>query len=213
MQLQKRRIIQQQQNLNGEKFMEPNSPTEKSAQLKILEAQIRECFGRVVYAHKTQEKCADIVLVIHKRLKLALIIISAVVTTSLLIKLFGDNEWALVVGVILSTILFGLNTYMKDFDLGEIAQKHTNAANELWDIRETYLSLLTDIKAEQLSVNQIINQRDELQRRLHNIYSGSPRTNSKAYQQASKALKINEELTFSDQEIDAFLPNELRKTK
>lgn len=192
--------------------MEQNSPVEKSTQMDILESQIRECFGRVVYSHKTQEKCADIVLRLHKKLKLSLIILSAVVTTSLLIKLFGDNQWALMVGVILSTILFGLNTYMKDYDLGEISQKHTNAANELWDIRESYLSLLTDIRANQLSVNQIINQRDALQKRLYNIYSGSPRTNFKAYKEASKALKVNEELTFSDKEIDAFLPKELRKT-
>jgi len=192
--------------------MEQNTLLEKIAQMKILESQIRECFGRVVYSHKTQEKCADIVLTLHKRLKLFLIIISAFVTTSLLIKLFGDQEWALMVGVILSTILFGLNTYMKDYDLGEIAQKHTNAANELWDIRETYLSLLTDIKVDQLSINQIISQRDELQKRLFNIYSGSPRTNFKAYKEASQALKVNEELTFSDKEIDAFLPKELRRT-
>lgn len=193
--------------------MEQNSQAEKKANIEVLEAQIRECFGRVVYSHKTQEKCADIVFKIHKRLKLILIIVSAVVTTSLLIKLFGDKqEWALMLGVILSTLLFGLNTYMKDFDLGEIAQKHTNAANDLWDIRETYLSLLTDIRANQLSINQITNQRDELQKRLSGVYSGSPRTNYKAYKEASKALKVNEELTFSDKEIDAFLPKELRKT-
>lgn len=189
-----------------------NSQADKTQQVEIMEAQIRECFGRVVYSHKTQEKCADIVFKLHKRLKMTLIIISAIVTTSLLIKIFGDNEWALIVGVILSTTLFGLNTYMKDFDLGEIAQKHTSAANELWDIRETYLSLLTDIKTEILSINQITNQRDELQKRLLNIYNGSPRTNYKAYKDASKALKINEELTFSDKEIDAFLPKELRRT-
>lgn len=193
--------------------MEQNSQAEKTNQQEILEAQIRECFGRVVYSHKTQEKCTDIVLKIHRRLKLSLIIISAIVTTSLLIKLFGDNQWALFVGVILSTSLFGLNTYMKDFDLGEIAQKHANAANELWDIRETYLSLLTDIKTNQLSINQIIGLRDVLQKRLFNIYSGSPRTNFKAYKEARKALKVNEELTFSDQEIDVFLPKELRKIK
>ena len=193
--------------------MEQNSQAEKKASIEVLEGQIRECFGRVVYSHKTQEKCADIVFKIHKKLKLILIIISAVVTTSLLIKLFGDKqEWALMLGVILSTLLFGLNTYMKDFDLGEIAQKHTNAANDLWDIRETYLSLLTDIRADQLSINQIINQRDELQKRLSGIYSGSPRTNYKAYKEASKDLKVNEELTFSEKEIDAFLPKELRKT-
>lgn len=190
--------------------METNSQVNKS-EIEILEAQIRECFGRVVYSHKTQEKCADIVLELHKKLKLGLIIISAIVTTSLLIKLFGDQEWALMLGVILSTILFGLNTYTKDYDLGEIAQKHTNAANELWDIRETYLSLLTDIRANQLSIKEIISVRDELQKRLHNIYTGSPRTNYKAYQAASKALKVNEELTFSDEEIDVFLPKELRK--
>src|SRR5690606_23929620 len=115
--------------------------------------------------------------------------------------------------IFLSVILFALNTYMKDYDLGEITQKHTNAANELWDIRETYFSMLTDIKTENLSINQIINQRDELQKRLLNIYSGSPRTNSKAYKAASKALKVNEELTFSDAEIDAFLPKELRRTQ
>lgn len=192
--------------------MEQNSQAEISAQTNIIEAQIRECFGRVVYSHKTQEKCADIVLNIHKRLKLTLIIISAIITTSLLLKLFGDKEWALMIGVILSTLLFGLNTYMKDFDLGEIAQKHTNAANELWDIRESYLSLLIDIKANQLSMGQIITQRDNLQKRLSNVYSGSPRTNNKAYREASKALKVNEELTFSDREIDSFLPKELHKT-
>ena len=192
--------------------MEQDSQFDNINQIEIIEAQIRECFGRVVYTHKTQEKCADIILARHKRIKLSLIIISAVVTTSLLVILFGDQDWALMIGVILSTVLFGLNTYTKDYDLGEISQKHTNAANELWDIRETYLSLLTDIRTNQLSINQINNRRDELQKRLFNIYSGSPRTNYKAYQYATKALKDNEELTFSNKEINAFLPKELHKT-
>ena len=26
----------------------------------VLEAQVREVFGRVVYSHKTHEKCADL---------------------------------------------------------------------------------------------------------------------------------------------------------
>lgn len=192
--------------------MEQNSQVDRRKQIEILESQIRECFGRVIYSHKTQEKCADIVHTLHRNLKLAQIIISAIVTTSLLLKIFGGQDIGLFIGAVLSTILFGLNTYMKDYDLGEIAQKHTTAANELWNSRETYLSLLTDIKADSLSVNQIINQRDELQKRLANIYSGAPRTNSRAYAEASKGLKISEELTFSEKEIDAFLPKELRKT-
>lgn len=200
------------QNQNGEKYMEQDSQIKQGIQkVEILVSQIRECFGRVVYSHKTQEKCADITLKLHKNLKLIQIIISALITTSLLVKIFGDNEIALFIGAILSTILFGLSMYMKDYDLGEITQKHTNAANELWDIRESYLSLLVDIKSNILSLNQIIIKRDELQERLLNVYSGSPRTINKAYKEASKALKINEELTFSDKEIDTFLPVDLRK--
>jgi hypothetical protein len=101
---------------------------------------------------------------------------------------------------------------MKDYDLGEIMQKHANAATELWNIRESYLSLLVDIKSKVVSIDQIITKRDDLQNKLLNIYSGSPRTYSKAYKEASSALKLNEELTFSDEEIDVFLPLELRKT-
>ena len=31
-------------------------------ELSILEGQLRECYGRTVYSHKTHEKCADILL-------------------------------------------------------------------------------------------------------------------------------------------------------
>jgi hypothetical protein len=47
---------------------------------------------------------------------------------------------------------------------------------------------------------------------LHNIYQGAPRSISGAYDKATKALKSHEELTFSDEEIDMFLPKELRKS-
>ena len=55
-------------------------------------------------------------------------------------------------------------------------------------------------------------QRDDLLEQLHAVYSGSPSTTFKAYKNAQEALKIREDLTFSDAEIDAFLPAELRRT-
>jgi hypothetical protein len=74
------------------------------------------------------------------------------------------------------------------------------------------LSLLTDIKAETVSIENIIVRRDRLQSELHSIYQGASRSISGAYDKAGKALKSNEELTFSDEEIDMFLPKELRKS-
>ena len=191
--------------------MEQNSQIEIDSQYALLESQIRECFGRVVYSHKTHEKCADISLSRHKLIKIAQIILSAIVTTSLLVKIFGDQQWALMVGVALSTILFGLNTYIKDFDLGEISQKHSNTASELWNIRESYLSLITDIKIRSIKIDDAMQIRDSLQSKLASVYTGSPRTIFRAYRMASAALKINEELTFSDEELNKFLPEDLRK--
>jgi len=185
--------------------MEPNS------QLKILEAQIRECFGRAVWTHKTQEKCADIILRKHNSVKIWQIILSALTTTGVLATVFGKVQWVGIATAALSAILFAINTFVKGYDLGEIAQKHADAACDLWDIREKYLSLLTDIRAQRATVDEICQQRDALQEKLYSSYKGAPRTTSKAYKQASKALKVNEELTFSDAEIDNFLPKELRK--
>lgn len=45
------------------------------------------------------------------------------------------------------------------------------------------------------------------------VYSGVPSTNYKAYKKAQEALKQHEEMTFSNDEIDDFLPTELRRDK
>ncbi len=97
--------------------------------------------------------------------------------------------------------------------MGEIAQKHRNTANDLWSVRESYLSLLTDIPSSCIEFEDIRKRRDELQKELASIYQGSPATNSPAYKQSQEALQVNEELTFSDDEIDKLLPKSLRKTK
>ncbi|GAA0894122.1 SLATT domain-containing protein [Fulvivirga kasyanovii] len=184
---------------------------EQNSQVEVFDSQIRELYGRVVWSHKTQEKCADIIWERHKAIKITQIVLSATTTTGILVAVFGENYWVGLISAILSALLFGLNTYTKDYDLGEIAQKHSTAANNLWNIRESYLSLLTDMAAQKLSVEQIRNKRDELQDDLFNIYKGSPRTISKAYQEATKALNVNEELTFSKKELNQLLPESLRK--
>lgn len=178
-----------------------------------FEAQIRECYGRVCWSHKIQEKCADILNNRLKAIKLIQIIITAIITTGILVSVFGGSKEIGIFSAALSVLLFGLNTYTKDYDLGELAQKHTHSAVSLWDIREKYLSLLTDLKSDILSNVEAREIRDELQNQLSNIYKGAPRTITKAYDGATKALKKNEELTFSNEEIDLLLPEELRKNK
>lgn len=184
---------------------------EQNSNMEVLEGQIRELFGRVVWSHKTQEKCADILNSRNHCIKIIQIVLSALTTTGILITTFGHQMWVGIISAIVSTLLLVLNSYVKNYNLGQIAQKHSDAAIKLWDIREKYLSLLADMKANALTEHEARNKRDALQKELFIIYKGAERTISKAYDEASKALKVNEELTFSVEEIDRLLPKELRK--
>ena len=110
---------------------------------------------------------------------------------------------------LISLALLILNTYTKNFNLIETAQEHKVASDLLWKIREEYVSLLTDF--ELLDANEIMSKRDQLQERTAEVYSNSPGTDAKSYKAAQKALKTEEEQTFSEQEIDIMLPNSIRR--
>lgn len=186
----------------------PTDPTELAA----LEAQVRECFGRVIYTHKTHSKMADRAAKTLKRLKLAQIALSSF-TASGAISIIFSNDFPLklaTAGVSLATV--ALTAYMKGFDPGAVAQRHRDTAADIWPIRESYLSLLTDIVGGADDISFFRQRRDELQTALAAIYKGAPDTDGKAYNDAQIALKQNEEYTFSDAEIDVFLPTQLRKS-
>ena len=179
----------------------------------IIEGQLRECYGRVVYSHKTHEKCTDMLLSKLSTVKLIQIILSALTAGSVVTTLFGSGNIGTAVGLVCSTILLGINAYTKDYDLGEVAQKHKQAANELWLIREQYTSLITDLHIGKRALEDMMLERDRLAIALHAIYAGSPSTTSAAYKKAQIALQFNDEMTFSEKEIDLFLPKELRRNK
>lgn len=203
-----------QQNKNGGKSSEPHSPNNCSPESKqVLEGQLRECFGRVVYSHKTHEKQADLLVTRLSRIKLGHIILSAIIAGSFLVRLFGLGEIGSIIGAVVSAVLLGLTLYSKDSNLAELAQKHKHAASELWLIREKYQSLITDLAVGGKRLEVIQAGRDKLMVDLNSVYFNAPPTSSKAYAKAQKALKQNEEMTFSDEEIDDLLPDDLKRGK
>ena len=192
--------------------MEPHSQIDDSPESKqVLEGQLRESYGRVVYSHKTHEKCSDLLVKRLARIKLGQIILSAVITGSFIFRFFSSAEIGSILGVAFSAILLCLTLYIKDYNLGELAQKHKQAANDIWLIREKYLSLITDLAIGNKTLEALQKERNALIKELHSVYSGAPSTNFQAYREAQKALKQSEDMTFSDEEIDVFLPKELKK--
>ncbi len=147
-------------------------------------------------------------------IKIAQIGLSAITTGGLLTAILGDPKFTYgitAVSTFFSTVLLVLTAYMKDVDPGQQAEKHKKTASELWDIRESYLSILSDLYDGNLDIAASREKRDQLQARLATVYATAPRTNLKAYGIASDGLKTREEMTFSDEEIDMFLPATLRR--
>lgn len=177
----------------------------------LLEEQVRECYGRVVYTHKTQEKRADILLARLGWIKFAQISLSIITTGGFLFAFFGYSSVTAIIGGVCSTVLLFINTYTKDHDLGQIAEKHRRAAADIWIIRERYLTLITEVRIGNKPHEEISAQHEALLVQLHSIYAGAPSTNYKAYEQAQTALQEKEEMTFSSKEIDDLLPENLRK--
>jgi hypothetical protein len=149
-----------------------------------------------------------------RNMKWAQIVLAALTTGGAISAVF-DKSSAIypLVTAGLSVSLLILNTYLKDINPGEVAQKHREAASDIWNIREAYLSLLTDIRDLSFPLSDLRKRRDDLQAQLHKIYRIAPHTDGKAYGQAQDALKNKEDLTFSDSEIDAFLPGPLKRQK
>jgi hypothetical protein len=174
---------------------------------------IRESFGRVAYSHKTHEKAAEIAEGKNKKVKWGNIILTTLTSGALVSTIVTSQTILLYTSATLSALTLGFTIFQLSFNPAEGAEKHRYVAKELWYIRERYVNLMADITNEQICNDEIVSKRTQLVEELKLIYRFAPETDSKSYEKARKALKINEELTFSDEEIDQFLPNELRIKK
>jgi hypothetical protein len=183
--------------------MEQNSPHKNA-----LIVQLREAYGRVVYTYTAHHKLRERLDNRNKQIKITQIILSAVSTFGFIGTLVTNNIIATWTAGIFAAALLTINLFFKDFNLSAQITQHRNAADELWIIREKYVSLLTDSPV--LSEAEIATRRDELQNKTYEIYKQSPETDSKSYKATQNALKNEEEQFFSAEEIDRMLPSHLR---
>lgn len=179
----------------------------------LLLAQVREAYGRAAYTHKTHEKQADLCFQSHRRQQRLLIGLTVLSSGAFLASLAGlvlDKSWAALVTSFIALLVSAINLGTKTFTYGEDTQKHRDVAAKVWNLRESYQSLIVDLQSRTITVDEGRVQRDRLQQEALEIYGDAPRTTPKAYAHAQKALQENEDLTFSEREIDLLLPAELR---
>lgn len=179
----------------------------------FLLAQVRESFGRVVYSHKTHEKQADICFTKHRWQQGVLIGLTAVSSGTFLVAvvgLLGDPVLTSLATSSIALLVTWISLGTKTFRFADESDAHRGIASELWDVRESYISLITDLMSGTVSDAEGRERREELQQATREAYVAAPRTSSKAFARAQQGLKNNEEMTFTRREIDLMLPEALR---
>lgn len=182
-------------------------------QERVLLEQVREIYGRVVYTHKTQEKEADRWHNWDMGQRWALVGLTVLGSATFLTALLGafvGERWSGLVTSFVALLVSGASLAAKELKFGQRTEAHRDCAAQLWNLRESYLSLIADLMSGAMDLDQGRTRRDELQQQSAEVLAAAPRTTMTAYDRAREALQNNEELTFSSVEIDRLLPEALR---
>lgn len=181
--------------------------------MNIIESEIRQIFASIVWNHKIHEKNCDIYSFWFNILEFCKLLSSVITTSGLLTCFFIDEVELKIVTTIFSAISLFINTFYKTYNLKESRDSHKASALEFLELKNETICVLSDIRLERIDLEEATNKRDEILTKYHDICKRSLNTCDRAVKKASKALKIQEDNTFSDKEINSYLPIELRKEK
>lgn len=180
---------------------------------QVLEDAVRDSYGGVVWTHKIQEKQADICAVKFKKMETVNIVAASLTSAGIIAIIFTDPLWLKLISAIVSFATVYITAYYKSFDLQKLVASHKATANKIIAVRDKYKVLLTEIKLQSDSVENLLTKYNELVKETNGIYLEAPTTTDKAVERAREALKVKKDNTFTDEEIDSFLPQSLRRER
>jgi hypothetical protein len=184
--------------------------------LALVLATAREMYGRVVWTHKVHEIERE--LLTKKLTILNWYTIGAVFSTvvwaiigSVFTPYVSASRQQLITAVLTagSACLVIAQTMFNPAD--KEAQQRA-AAKEVLCLREDLLLLIMNCQSSTADVPELKKSLENITRELTRAYRFMPNTSSEANAITGKRLGRGE-MTFSDEEIDSFLPTEMRKKK
>lgn len=165
-----------------------------------LRNQIADSAGNVIYTYSAHWNIVNRLRKLYKCIKVLQIILTALSTGGFLTSILSGIAWLSWLGGLTSALSLGLNLYMLNFNVADDIKRHTDAANELWDVRESYKALLTDFDA--LSDDELRVKRDEFTQEVSRINKAYPGTDEKAFKKAQREIG---KYTFKDGEAAELL--------
>jgi SMODS and SLOG-associating 2TM effector domain family 4 len=174
---------------------------------------IRQQFAQTVFNHKIQEKASDRNEKNNDYIKYISIFILFIVLIFFALQIKYPNNWlfwSIWIWITIFEILFQF--VQKEFSFSEKAKQHKLTALQYLSLRWKYLNLVWDC-FNWVDEQEIILHRDLLQEQYNIISNIAPQTTYDDYKKTQLALlwttNSDEEFTWSDREINLFLPSDL----
>jgi hypothetical protein len=186
---------------------------------RLLET-IRFYFAQSVFCNKCHYKAADRLAKKEVGLTVFTGSVSALTVGVLILKIIGfDEKCQLIIhitsylGLLATFISLLLQIFNRNDRVQQIFQ-HKMYAEKYKALRDEYMNLIEETMATSFTEEQIRLKREMLQERYSALGEDAPQTTADDYKQAQISLGIykivNEEFSWSDQEIDKFLPKQLK---
>jgi hypothetical protein len=181
-------------------------------QLSLVD-HLRLTFAHVVHRQRAHSQLARTLSMWGRRLRAAeVLLMVAVAFTAGAAALTNRYAYAVVASILaVLAVVTLLGSLMMELDVS--AQTHLVCSGRLWLMRERYRALMADLNDGAIDLEGARRGRDDLMNELHTIYERAALVDREAYQSASKAVAGFDDVTFSDEEIDTFLPESLQKTR
>lgn len=177
---------------------------------QLLLDEVRQNYASVVWTHKIQEKQADIYHEKYAKLETTNILAASATSCGIVSTIFCDNIWAKIITALLSFVTITITAYFKSFDIKEMEKQNKEYANKFLIIRNELLHIICDLHMKNRNVDEINKEYISIMNELNKLYITAPSTAQEAVDRATDALKVNKEYTYTDEEIDNFLPPSLR---
>lgn len=147
-----------------------------------LKNQIADAAGNVQYTYIAHWNIVNRLKGHYQVIKIIQIVLTALSTGGFLASILSGIPQLSWGGGLTSAVALALNLYTLNFNLPEKIKQHTDAANELWEVREKYKSLLVDY--ETIDEADIRFRRDSLMMAVSRINKEYPGTDEKSFTKA-----------------------------
>jgi hypothetical protein len=172
---------------------------------------LRLTFGHIVYRQKAHSQIAYSRSIWGRVLRgvEALFMVGVIVTSVAAASGRGHGyvmASAVLAGLSLITLLVHLT-----FNIDASVRAHASSAARLWQMREQYSAILSDLHDGAIDANAARHRRDALALEMHDFLEHAPAVAAQTYGPADQGPI--EEPRPTDQQIDVFLPESLHKAR